>query len=50
MVITAVGIGPKINDTVLEEIAGENGNVVHVDDFEQLLEEISEIIETACCK
>ena len=50
MVITAVGIGSKINETVLKEIAGENGNVVAVDHFDQLLEEISEIIKFACCK
>lgn len=50
--MVAVGIGKefKIRDEVLLEIAGKNGQVLQVKDFNALAERINEIVSKACGK
>ena len=48
MTITAVGIGPEINQEVLREIAGKNGDVLLVNEFSKLVENLEEIKNMSC--
>ena len=45
-----MGIGSDINKQTLKEIAGENGNVVTVESFDQLANELGEIKDKVCSK
>ena len=44
----AVGIGPGVNNDILELIAGDGNPVVHVEDFNQL-EKMMETIKSSAC-
>ena len=48
--ITAVGIGRNLNEGVLREIAGEGGNVLMVEDFDTLHEDLEKIKNISCGK
>ena len=43
-----MGIGRNINEQTLKEIAGENGNVVAVESFDELANELGEIKDKVC--
>ena len=44
----AVGIGNGINTHTLHDIAGDNGNVIAVESFDQLTAELSQIKDKVC--
>lgn len=45
----AVGVGSSIDDDELEEIAdGKRENVVHVDDFDKLIENENNVLFASC--
>lgn len=48
MYTVAVGIGNGINVQTLREIAGDNGNVLTVESFDQLAKELGEIKDKVC--
>ena len=50
MLISAVGIGSKVKETVLDQIAGEKGNVINEYDANKLVELINQIKEAECRK
>ena len=52
MEIIAVGIGREMNknEEVLKEIAGKNGHVVLVNDYDALAARVNEIVSKACSK
>ena len=41
-------MGRNINEQTLKEIAGENGNVVAVESFDELANELGEIKDKVC--
>ena len=46
--INAVGIGEKIDEDVLHEIAGKSGTVFMVKNFNDLMDKLEEIKKKAC--
>ena len=46
----AVGIGRKVDATILGEIAGAKGTVIDVEGFEQLASELQNIKKNVCGK
>ena len=46
--INAVGIGRKIDESVLQEIAGKHGTVFLVNNFDNLVDQLEEIKKKAC--
>lgn len=46
--IIAVGIGNNINGAFLTKVAGKNGNVIRVKNFNALTAKIGELLERGC--
>ena len=46
----AVGIGKKVDKTILREIAGEKGTVLAVEGFDQLAAELRTVKKQVCGK
>lgn len=48
MTINALGIGHDIDDDTLNEIAGKNGKVYMVHDYDKLIAQLAQIKNLAC--
>lgn len=49
MKVVAIGVGPSVDNKELTEIAmGQPDNVVHVQQFDQLVSKLDEIVQKSC--
>lgn len=49
MKVVAIGVGPSVDNKELTEIAmGRPDNVVHVNNFDQLVPKLKEIVKKSC--
>ena len=49
MKVVAIGVGPSVDNKELNEIAmGQPDNVVHVQQFDQLVSKLDEIVQKSC--
>ena len=49
MKVVAIGVGPSVDNKELTEIAmGQPDNVVHVQQFDQLVSKLEEIVQKSC--
>lgn len=47
--VVAIGVGPSVDNKELNEIAmGQPDNVVHVQQFDQLVSKLEEIVQKSC--
>lgn len=47
--VVAIGVGPSVDNKELTEIAmGQPDNVVHVQQFDQLVSKLDEIVQKSC--
>lgn len=44
----AVGVGKKINESTLQDIAGEKGTVLAIEGFEELASKLKEVKNKVC--